>query len=630
MPEDDVVRIVFGVDGIDKGGASYKQIQQDLETIASKLKINVKVGVESKYYTTELNKLKEEIKKEFGKSYDVKITGDSAKKTLEELYKAKVKLQGIERNGKTESVEYTTTKKRVDELTKSYSEQIAKLKELKDKGEDKENALEKIKNYEKELESSRSGGVREIEFSDFESNIEKARKKIEQLNNAKKTLGKYESDTESPNYKAANSNVAKLTEEYNELAKAIGDFAAKRKSDGVTSDEENAAIDDKIQKLNEYGVALGEVAAKANRATDIDLSKLGNKAESLFTENGFDKIIARSVEAKRLAEDFKAKVTEISKSGKATKTDVANLNAEFINTRTRIQEIGKETNTFGAKVVEAFNTKVVNAFGVAIWTFVLASIKAIYTNVKNLDKALTNLQIATGNTREETAKLLTSYSKLAKQMGATTTEVANSADAWLRQGYTVEETTQLIQESMILSKLGQIDSAEATKALTSAMKGYKIEVQDSMSIVDKFTAVDMQAAVSAGDIATAMAETATSADIAGVSMDKLIGYISSVAETTQDGAESVGTFYKTLFARMGNIKVGNFVDNETGESLNDVEKVLNGVGISLRDSRDNFRDFDQVLDETAASWNSYTNTQKHALATAFAGKLVPVRTEMCV
>lgn len=79
------------------------------------------------------------------------------------------------------------------------------------------------------------------------------------------------------------------------------------------------------------------------------------------------------------------------------------------------------------------------------------------------------------------------------------------------------------------------------------------------------------------------------------------------------------TFYKTLFARMGNVKAGVFVDDETGESLNDVEKTLSSLGISLRDSKDEFRDFDKVLDDVAAQWNTYSSVQQHALATAFAG-----------
>lgn len=79
------------------------------------------------------------------------------------------------------------------------------------------------------------------------------------------------------------------------------------------------------------------------------------------------------------------------------------------------------------------------------------------------------------------------------------------------------------------------------------------------------------------------------------------------------------TFFKTLFARMNNVKAGKFVDDETGESLNDVEKVLHELGIELRGQNDLFRSSADVLDEVAARWNDFDNVQQHAIATAMAG-----------
>lgn len=69
---------------------------------------------------------------------------------------------------------------------------------------------------------------------------------------------------------------------------------------------------------------------------------------------------------------------------------------------------------------------------------------------------------------------------------------------------------------------------------------------------------------------------------------------------------------------MGNIKVGKFVD-EDGESLNDVETVLGELGIRLRESNDEFRNFSDVLDEVAQKWDSFTETEKNAAATALGG-----------
>ena len=74
---------------------------------------------------------------------------------------------------------------------------------------------------------------------------------------------------------------------------------------------------------------------------------------------------------------------------------------------------------------------------------------------------------------------MNTYNQMAKTLGATTVEVADSANSFLRQGKSVEETNTLIRDSMILSKVGMIDSATATQYLTSAMKGniYSLYVQ---------------------------------------------------------------------------------------------------------------------------------------------------------
>lgn len=151
------------------------------------------------------------------------------------------------------------------------------------------------------------------------------------------------------------------------------------------------------------------------------------------------------------------------------------------------------------------------------------------------------------------------------------------------------------------------------------MKGYKLSVEDSIGVVDKFSALDMEAAVSAGYIATAMAETATGARLAGIEMDRLSGYITTVGEVTQDGAESVGVFFKTLFARMGNIKEGKLIDPETQEDLSSVEVTLGNLGIKLRDNGKEFRNFGTVLDEVYAKWDKLGSVNQRAIAVAFSG-----------
>ena len=259
---------------------------------------------------------------------------------------------------------------------------------------------------------------------------------------------------------------------------------------------------------------------------------------------------------------------------------------------------------------------------------VVNQIKELIQLAKQLDAAAVDLQIVTGKSREEVDQLMLSYSGLAKQLGATTQEVAQAANMWMRQGYDVAETNKLVQSSMALSKLGMIEAGEATKYLTSMLKGFNLEASDSMDIVSKLTKVDMHYAASAGGIAEALSQTAVSARLAGVNIDNIVGYATEIIETSQASPSRVGNALKTMFSRYGNVKAGVFTkmsllgeegDTSTTENINDIEKVLRKLGISIRSSSLEMRPFEDVIAEVAEKWKTLNSVSKNAVATALGG-----------
>lgn len=293
----------------------------------------------------------------------------------------------------------------------------------------------------------------------------------------------------------------------------------------------------------------------------------------------------------------------------------------FAKFQGQMRDMGMEAQSLGERLKELF-TKHLDIAVIMVGIHALQKgFQQVTQNVIELDKALTNLQIVNGGTQAQAKELLNTYSQMAQVLGATTVQVADSATEWMRQGFSLEDTNKLIENSMVLSKIGFVSSAESTQYLTSAMKGFNVEAEDSIRIVDRLSKVDVEAAVSAGGIAEAMARTSASAELAGVSMDKLIGYIATVGEVTQREMSTVGENFKTLFARMGNIKAGRLIDPETSENLSDVESTLSGLGIMLRDTDSEFRNFGDVLDEVGGKWDSFSSVQQHAISVAFAGKL---------
>ena len=242
--------------------------------------------------------------------------------------------------------------------------------------------------------------------------------------------------------------------------------------------------------------------------------------------------------------------------------------------------------------------------------------------VKDIDDAIVSLQMATNASYSNMHTLMSDYNIMAKNMGAVTTEVARGADDWLRQGKSIADTNKLVKDSMVLSKVAEIDPETSTKQLTAMMKGYKKTVDEVSQINDALTSIDLAAAVDAGGLAEATSRVAASADIAGVSLNRLLGYEAAVGEASQESMSVIGNSFKTIFQRMGDIKAGKLelVDEDgTVEKLSDVELVLDNIGIKLRDSANEIRDYDDILDDTAKKWETMSDIQQRAATKALGG-----------
>lgn len=279
----------------------------------------------------------------------------------------------------------------------------------------------------------------------------------------------------------------------------------------------------------------------------------------------------------------------------------------------------RTSKTFGEALKDAFDDYIgPAALADRAVDLLVDGAKEAYQTIVDLNKAMTDVQMVTGESAEKTAELAHQYSQMAKELGATTTEIANGASEWLRQGKSVAETNQLLESSMILSKVGAIESSQATELLTSTLNGYKKEANEAMHVVDAMAAVDLAAATSVEELAVALQSTANMARVNGVGFEQLLGMVGAVSEASRRSASVVGNSFKTIFSRLTNVAAGKMTD-DLGEPLNDVEQVFNGLNIKLRDSSGEFRNMYDVISELANKWTKLDNVEQNWVATSVAG-----------
>lgn len=554
---------------------------ESMDTLEKKLKSLYRTAIETqtninnatktgadtykKYWESSLNSIEEEIKKTESSlsSFGVNATDD---RTIQRLS---------------------------DKLDNAKTEQGAI--EQKKAFDDLETALSNLTVAETKLEKAQAYHSSSETITALQEQVNLWKQQVTEITNAANA-------TDELKQKAASG-----LQESSTTAKAAGSVASEKQ--GIKDLEEHSRALKQITKRKiELAAAEKTVESstqKSNQAVESYVNELKQEISMLTTKldllekgmTGTD-ALTEATENRALAEQrVKTAIAESNTKGKEQLTLVDKLKSSFKDYFNNFMSYGLVNNAMNAMTT---------------------AIRQSIDTVIELNTAMTDVQMVTGETASQTAELAKEYSEMAQSLGATTTQIANGASEWLRQGKSVEETNQLLEASMVLSKVGAIESSQATELLTSTLNGYKMEAEDAMHVVDAMSKVDLEAATSVEELAVALQSTANMARVNGVGFEELLGMVGSVSEATRRSASVVGNSFKTIFSRLTNVAAGKMTDDQ-GEALNDVEQVLNGLNIKLRDTTGQFRNMYDVISDVADNWQNYTNVEQAWIATSVAG-----------
>lgn len=420
----------------------------------------------------------------------------------------------------------------------------------------------------------------------------------------------------------------------------------------VTGSEDAVQINVKIndeELLSQMRSAISQLATGDEPVqVDIQVNKQSLESDLEVALKDVELPIKFKIDAEQMATDIQAAVNQITdveinlrvntdslrssvegamnNGGNSVPTVDTSGMAEMQNILNGLNNAGVQGQSvfqsFGSTLKDAFSTfTAANLLTDAIYKVGDAAREAVST-VKELDDATVALQLATGANYNTVHGMMNDYNALAKELGSLTTQVSEGADAWLRQGKSIDEVNNLVKSSMVLSKVGDMSSEDATKYLTASLNGYKLQADAAESVVSKISSVDLVSATNSSGLAEAMSRVAVTADQAGISMDRLLGYVATIGEVTQQSMSTVGTAMKSILTRMTNIKSGKLelVDEDgTTEKLSDVETTLANVGINLRKTMTEYNSASDVLDALASKWDTLNQAQQNAIAISFGG-----------
>jgi TP901 family phage tail tape measure protein len=104
-----------------------------------------------------------------------------------------------------------------------------------------------------------------------------------------------------------------------------------------------------------------------------------------------------------------------------------------------------------------------------------------------------------------------------------------------------------------------------SEQVTAVWNGLKVSAQETEMYIDKLSAVAATTAADLEELSTGMSKVASAANNMGVDIDQLNGMLATTISVTRQAPESVGTAFKTIFARITDIEAGISEDATLGE-----------------------------------------------------------------
>lgn len=284
---------------------------------------------------------------------------------------------------------------------------------------------------------------------------------------------------------------------------------------------------------------------------------------------------------------------------------ILHTNVQMRNTSKWAEELGQSlTNTIKWGISSS------------VFNNVTGALQKSYSYAQNLDKSLNNIKIVAEDAAGNMEQFAKHANEAAKNLGASTLDYTNAALIYYQQG---DDSATAQAKADITLKAANVtgQSGQAvSEQLTSVWNGYKVDAAEAELYVDKLAAVAATTASDLEELSTGMSKVASAANLMGVDVDQLNASLATVISVTRQAPESVGTAFKTIYARMGDIESGLDAETTLGEYTSKMQAI---AGINVLDTNNQLRDMGEVIEEVGSKWSSLSREQQIALAQAMAG-----------
>lgn len=288
-------------------------------------------------------------------------------------------------------------------------------------------------------------------------------------------------------------------------------------------------------------------------------------------------------------------------------TSLTTINKSAITANTTLSKIA---NTFGNTVRWGITASIVQGL--------MNSVQGAVSYMKDLDKSLTNIQMVTGQSKEDMRELAQYANNAAQALGSTTTDYTNAVKVFVQEGYSTTESKEYANLSTKLANVSEQDTATTSDQITAYRNAFQLDYQQTAEAMDKVASVANNTASNVNELMTASQRAASVAQSVGASQDSFLASIATIESVTRQTPEEIGNGLKTIYQRFADITNGK--STEDNVNYGQYAEALKSIGVDILDAEGKFKGFDNILGELQGVWKNLSDTQKIAVGEKVAGK----------
>ena len=358
---------------------------------------------------------------------------------------------------------------------------------------------------------------------------------------------------------------------------------------------------------SDFQEAKKQLAAIKSSATTVEAAL--NKAFS--PKLGTVSLTRFNNELKKI--DLQGLANNFSKAGAAGTAAFRSLTTNVLTTKIQVKETHKLLDDMGKTMSNTIKWGISSS----AWNSFTGSFQKAYNYVKDLDRSLNNIRIVSGKSAEEMERFAIQANRAAKTLGSTTRDYTDASLIYYQQGLPEEEVIKRTNTTIKMANVLGANAEEVSDYMTAIWNNFDDGSKSIEYYADVITKLGAATASSAEEISTGLEKFSAIAKTTGLSYEYATAALTTVTAKTRQSAEVVGTAFKTLFARIQDLELGNTLDD--GTTLGKYSEALYKVGINIKDSNGEMKKMDDILDEMGKKWATLGDAEKAALAQTVAG-----------